>query len=572
MVSLGVLALAGAIPIALAFVLLVGFRWAAWKAMGIGWIIASAFGLTLWSLDSTWWVASAIYGALSAVNIILIVFGAILLMNYLDVSGAISTIRWHFTQIESDPRVQLLLIGLGFETIIEGAAGFGTPGALAAPLFIGLGFPPLSAAVFGLFFNAPSPPFGAAGTPVIGGVGAVMTPDILGGGSVGTFLNNVGAWTGVITGFTFVFWGILGVWLLVYWFGDESERGSFRRSLGSTMEIAPFAIVLGIVAGATQMAVAWFVGPALPDIAAGFVVLGLGIVMANYDIMVPSEEWSFPDSSGWSDLWRGGLNLDEMAIEKPKREMPVWLAWTPYLLVAALLLITRWPTLYIGDQLIVSVVSSFSVGFDVLGFSDLHWGVRYLYLPGTFPFIPIAIVTGFMHGMDSEGMGEAWRESIDQIIIPAITLIVAVSMTQVMIQSKVNPSDILGMMEALSRVLALGAGGLVPMIAPWIGSLGAFMTGSNTSSDILFSVLVYNAAEQVGSNGTIVVAQQNVGGGIGNMISVLNVAAICGVVGIGGREGDMLRKTLVPTVIYALWAGVLGMIFIYGIPNVPMPF
>ena len=572
MESLGFLALAAGIPIAIAFILMVGFRWAAWKAMGIGWILASIFGFTIWNLEPTWWMASAIYGALSAVNIILIVFGAILLMNYLEVSGAISTIRWHFTQIESDPRVQVLLIGLGFETILEGAAGFGTPGALAAPLFIGLGFPPLAAAVFGLFFNAPCPPFGAAGTPIIGGVGAVMTPDILGGASVPSFLNNVGAWTGVFTGLTYIFWGFLGVWLMAYWFGKDHERGSITRSLKSALQIGPFAITLGVIAGVTQMIVAWFVGPALPDIAAGFLVLGTGLVMANYNLMVPAEKWEFPNSSDWSDLWRGGLDLDQIAVEKPKREMPVFLAWAPYLLVAALLLVTRWPTLYIGGQPIVDVVSSFSFGFEVLGFSDLSWGVRYLYLPGTFPFIPIAILTGFMHGMDTEGMSDAWLESLNQVIIPAITLIVAVSMTQVMIQSSINPNDALGMMEALSRVLAIGSGAFVPMVAPWVGSLGSFMTGSNTSSDILFSVLVYNAADQVGANSTIVVALQNVGGGIGNMISVLNVAAICGVVGIGGREGDMMRLAIVPTIIFALWAGILGMLFIYFVPNLPMPF
>jgi len=112
-------------------------------------------------MEPNWLLASAVYGALQVDIIILIVFGAILLMNYLEGSGAIATIRWYFGQIEEDRRIQVLLIGLGFMTIIEGAAGFGTPGALAAPLFIGLGFPPLAAAVFGLFFNAPNPPFGA---------------------------------------------------------------------------------------------------------------------------------------------------------------------------------------------------------------------------------------------------------------------------------------------------------------------------------------------------------------------------------------------------------------------------
>ncbi|MFB6081600.1 MAG: L-lactate permease [Halanaeroarchaeum sp.] len=572
MPSLAVLALAGAIPIAVAFALLVGLRWSAVRAMGVGWILASVLGIGLWSMETTWWIASAVYGALSAVNIILIVFGAILLMNYLDESGAISTIRWYFTQIESDRRVQLLLIGLGFETIIEGAAGFGTPGALAAPLFMGLGFPPLAAAAFGLFFNAPNPPFGAAGTPVLGGVGAVMTDGLLPSGvAVSQFLNMVGAWTGLITGLTFVFWGFLGVVLMVYWFGTDEER-SIGGALRTALPIAPFAFTLGIVAGVVQWAVAWFIGPALPDIASGFVVLGVGLVMANNDVMVPSNRWDFKDSEKWNDTWRGGLDLDEMVVEKPSREMSVLLAWTPYLLVAAALLITRWPTLMIGGEKIVSVVSSFSVGFDVLGYSDLHWSIRYLYLPGTFPFLPVAILTGFLHKMDTGEMITSWRESIRQTIPAALTLIVAVSMTQVMIQSKVNPAEIIGMMQALSRALAIAAGGLLPVIAPWIGALGAFMTGSNTSSNILFSVLQYNAAEQVGISQTVTVALQNTGGGLGNMVSVLNLAAIGGVAGIAGREGDMLRKTIVPTVIYALWAGLLGLIAVYVLPGGSVPF
>ncbi|WP_435184132.1 L-lactate permease [Halobellus sp. EA9] len=572
MVSTATLAVAGAVPIAVAFVLLVGLRWSAVRAMGVGWVLATALGLTIWGMNPSWWVASAVFGALQAVNIILIVFGAILLMNYLDGSGAISTIRWYFTQIESDRRVQLLLIGLGFETIIEGAAGFGTPGALAAPLFIGLGFPPLAAAVFGLFFNAPNPPFGAAGTPILGGVGAVMTDGLLPQGvAVSEFLEMVSAWTGVITGVTYVFWGFLGVVLLIYWFGDDGER-SVRGALRTAAPVAPFAFVLGIVAGGVQWAVAWFIGPALPDIAAGFVVLGIGMVMANRDVLVPEDRWDFPDSSTWNDTWRGGLDLDEIAVEKPSKEMPVLLAWTPYLLVAALLLITRWPTLTIGGRQIVDVVSSFTVGFDVLGYEQLHWAISYLYLPGTFPFLPIAVLTGFLHGMDVDGMRDAWRESVDQTIVPALTLIVAVSMTQIMIQSKVNPADVIGMMQALSRGLATIAGGLLPIISPWIGALGAFMTGSNTSSDILFSVLQYNAAGQVGISQTVTVALQNTGGGIGNMISVLNLAAIGGVAGVAGREGDMMRKTIVPTVIFALWAGLLGLIFVYVAPGGSIPF
>ena len=557
------LAFVGVIPIGVAFVLLAGLRWSAARAMGVGWLLAGGIGLTYWGMEIDWLAASAVYGAFQAVDIILIVFGAILLMNYLEGSGAIATIRWYFGQIEEDRRIQVLLIGLGFMTIIEGAAGFGTPGALAAPLFIGLGFPPLAAAVFGLFFNAPNPPFGAAGTPVIGGTGAVIDPALSGSMGVSEFLSMVSAWSGVVTGVTYVFWGLLGVFFLTYWFGDADGGRSVGGAVRDTLPIAPFALLLGVVTGGTQLVVAWFVGPALPDIAAGFVVLGVGLLLANNNILIPDREWDFPTDSQWSDTWLGGLELDEISRDQPQKEMSVLLAWTPYLLVALALLATRWPDLTVAGTAVLPWIQSFTVGIDSILGTELGYTLQYLYLPGTMPFIPIAVLTGLIHKMDIDEMGAAWRRSAEQVAPAALTLIIAVSMTQVMIQSQTNTAGLLGMMEALSRALAIGAGGLLPMISPWIGAIGSFMTGSNTSSNILFSVLQYNAAETVELSRTIVVSLQNVGGGLGNMVSVLNVAAICGVVGITGREGDLLRKAIVPMALFALFAGLFGMLLSY---------
>ena len=558
------LALAAVVPIAIAFGLLVIARWSAARSMGVGWLVATGLGLGYWQMDPTWWAAVAIYGVLEALPIILIVFGAILLMNYLDVSGAISTIRWHFSGISTDRRIQLLLIGLGFETIIEGVAGFGTPGALAAPLLIGLGFPPLGAAVFALFFNAPNPQFGAAGTPILGGVNSVIGPDKLAQASEPItkteFQGLVSAYSGVMTGLTFVFWGALGIFLLVYWFGNDGER-SLRGAARATAPVAPFAFVLGVVAGVTQWAVAWFVGTELPSIIAGFVVFGLGLVMASRGILVPEDTWEFPERESWSDKWLGGLSLDSIEDDNPQKEMPVWLAWTPYLLVGGVLLVTRWPTLDL-----VPVLQEFTVGIDVIfGYSDLNWSIRYLYLPGTMPFIPVAILTGLLYRMSGQKTKKAWSESIRQVAPAALTLVIVVSLTQIMIKSgQFNAGSIqYGMMDALSIAVADAAGAALPMVAPWIGALGTFVTGSNTVSDILFASLQYDAAGDVGVSRSIVVAIQNVGGGIGNMVSVQNIAAICGVVGITGREGDILRKVIIPTTIFALFAGAVGTILVY---------
>ena len=288
----------------------------------------------------------------------------------------------------------------------------------------------------------------------------------------------------------------------------------------------------------------------------------------NNDILVPDDQWDFVDESRWTDTWLGGLDMDEMSFEEPSKEMSVTLAWTPYLLVALILLVTRWPGLTIGGVEVLVWVKSFTVSIDSILGTDLGYTLSYLYLPGTMPFVPIAILTGLLHTMDTDQMATAWRDSIRQVAPAALTLIIAVSMTQVMIQSKVNPADLRGMMQAMSRVLAIGAGGLLPVVTPWIGALGTFMTGSNTSSNILFTVLQFNAAADVGISRTIVVSLQNVGGGFGNMASVLNIAAICGVIGITGRKGDLLRKVIVPMAIYAVFAGGLGLLFVYVlVPN-----
>src|SRR5699024_952870 len=183
--------------------------------------------------------------------------------------------------------------------------------------------------------------------------------------------------------------------------------------------------------------------------------------------LIPENEWDFPDESMWSDTWLGGLELDEVSQEQPTKKMSVLLAWTPYLLVALVLLVTRWPNLTVGGVAVLDWIQSFTVSLNSILGTELGYNLQYLYLPGTMPFIPIAILTGFLHRMDISQMGTAWRRSVKQVAPAALTLIIAVSMTQIMIQSQTNTADILGMMEALSRALAMGAGSLLPAISPW---------------------------------------------------------------------------------------------------------
>ncbi len=550
------LAFLSALPIIAVFVLLVIRRWPAVKAMGVGWIIAALLGLAVWRMTPSWWGVAALYGALQASEIIITIFGAILLMSYLEHSGALSTIRWHFTTIHADRRVQLLLLGFGVVTIIEGVAGFGTPAALVAPLLIGLGFPPLAAAVFALWFNAPNPPFGVAGIPTRYGVGSVIG-EVLPAGMEDAFMQSVIGFIGVFTGLAYVFWGLLAVCLLIFWFGKPGES-RLRAAVHGAVEVAPLALVLGCTAGGVNALVAWFIGAELPAITAGFVTLGLGLILARRGTLMPRKRWDFPAVDSWSDLWRGGLGRERLASPEMRRGMPVYMGWLPYLLVVSFLFVTRLPGLDLAAEL-----QEVTLGVSDLFGSGLAFELRPLYLPGLMPFIPVAVLTGFLHKMPKADVISSWRRAARQVYPAALTLIVSVSMAQIMIQSAVNASGYFGMIETLSRVVASGAGSLLPFVSPWIGILGGFMTGSNTSSNILFSALQYRAAEAVGVSRTIVVALQSTGGGIGNLVSVLNVAAIAGVTGITGREGDIIKKTLLPMAIYGVAAGLIGLLFTY---------
>ena len=159
------LALLAAVPILLTIILTVGFNMSAKKVLPIAWAVIVIIGFTYWQMDVQKIAAFSIAGFLGSIDTLLIIFGAILLMNMLNTAGAMHRIQGMFNGITEDARIQLVIIGFAFSAFIEGAAGFGTPAAIAAPLLIGLGFPPMAAAVACLILNSTPVPFGAAGTP-----------------------------------------------------------------------------------------------------------------------------------------------------------------------------------------------------------------------------------------------------------------------------------------------------------------------------------------------------------------------------------------------------------------------
>ncbi len=547
-------ALIGSLPIVLTIVLMVGFNWPAKKVMPTAWGLAIILAATVWKVDFQWLLGSTVFGGLSAFSILLIVFGAILLMNTLKNSGAMKVISKGFYGISPDRRIQAIIVAFLFVSFIEGAAGFGTPAALAAPLLVGLGFPPLAAAMLALVGDSTSVSFGAVGTPIIGGVSSILgnpetVAQIEGAGmTTAEFMNKVGIWSAIPHAVVGIFIPLIIVMMLTKLFGE-------KKSFKDAFEVAPFAIFAGIAFVVPYVLIAVFFGPELPALLGALIALIIVVPAAKNGFLCPENVWDFPKKEQWDDSWLASEEMAATTETDNKKEMSLIKAWLPYILVSLILVVTRIPSFGLKG-----ILTGISVSWNgVLG-TNLNYVLQYLWSPGVVPFTLVAILTIFIHKMKGDVVKETWSNSFKQVIPAAIALVFAIAMVQVMLNSGNNTSGLDSMIVTLSTAVANVFQGVWPLFAPIIGVLGAFISGSNTTSNILFSGFQYNVADQVGISKLMILGLQVVGGAAGNMICVHNVVAVCTTVGVLGKEGKIIKVNIIPAVIYSLVASLVAYI------------
>ena len=549
------------IPILLTVVLMVKCNWPAKRVMPIAWCSALILAGLVWKMPVKWLTGATVFGMLSAFNVLLIVFGAILLMNTLKASGAMRVISQTFFGINPDRRIQAIIVAFLFGAFIEGAAGFGTPAALAGPLLVGLGFPPLAAAMVALVANSTPVSFGAVGTPILGGVATVLnTPATVAqmeasGLTFAEFVHQAGFWSAVPHAIIGTFVPLVIVMMLTKIFG---EKKSYKEGL----EVAPFAIFSALCFTIPYITIAYFFGPELPSLTGGLIALAIVITAAKKGFLCPKTVWDFPNKSKWDQGWTG--TVETAATEETTSSIGFVNAWMPYILVSVILVVTRIPA--IGLKSILTS-PTFTLSWKGILGTNLNYSLQYLYLPGIVPFIFVSILTIFMHRMKSDDVKKTWALSVKQVIPAAIALGFAVAMVQVMLNSGNNSSGMMGMMVALSGAAADLFQGIWPIFAPFIGILGAFMSGSNTVSNVLFTSFQYGVADQIGISKLIIVGLQVAGGAAGNMICVHNVVAACTTVGVLGKEGEVIRRNAIPAFVYALVAGIIAYIAMYLLPN-----
>lgn len=542
------------LPILLVVILMAGFNWPAKRVMPLGWALAFILAAFVWKMPLQWLAGATVSGMLDAFNILIIVFGAILLMNTLKNSGAIRAIKSTFYNISPDRRVQAIIIAGLFGFFIEGAAGFGTPAALAGPLLVSLGFPPMAAAILALVGNSMPVSFGAVGTPILGGAAKVLNaPSVLEslthyGWTFDTFVQQIGVYTAIIHAAVGTFLPLMIVLILTRLFGA-------KKSLKDGFAIAPFALFAGLCFSIPYLLIAIFIGPELPSLLGALIALVIVIPAAKAGFLQPKTTWDFPERRNWGSDWVG--TVEPGALREDTPQMGTLLAWLPYVLVALILVVTRIPALGLKQLLTRPELTIAWKG--ILG-TKLAYSLQPLYLPGTVPFILVAVLTIFMHRMDGKTVSTTWSNSIRQMVPATIALVFAVAMVAIMKNSGNNSTGSLDMLKTLSMAAAALLSPVWVFVAPFIGVLGAFMAGSNTTSNILFSSFQYEVATSAALSRVVIVALQVVGGAVGNMICVHNVVAASTTVGVLGQEGKIIRINLIPAAIYAILAGMVGLL------------
>ena len=550
----GILALLAFSPILLAAILLVGLRWPAKRAMPLVYLLTAGIGLYVWDMSLNRVLASTLQGLIITIGVLWIIFGAILLLNTLKHSGGITAIRAGFALISPDRRIQAIIIAWLFGCFIEGASGFGTPAAIAAPLLVAIGFPALAAVMLGMMVQSTPVSFGAVGTPIIIGVNSGLDSASIGarlveqGSSWDLFLQLITSNVAVIHAIVGTVMPLLMVLMLTRFFGKE-------KSWKAGFEVLPFALFAGLAFTIPYAATGVFLGPEFPSLAGGLIGLAIVTTAARFGFLMPKNTWDFADAKDWPSEWLGSveMKLDQLTA-KP---MGTLRAWLPYVLVGLLLVISR-----VVPEVSAALKSVVLVFPDLLGETGIKADFMPLYLPGGI-LVAVVIATFFLHGMKLRDLGTAVGESSKVLLGAGFVLLFTVPMVRILINSGINASELPSMPIAMAQWVADSVGSIYPLLAPSVGALGAFIAGSNTVSNMMLSQFQFGVAESLGISGALIVAVQAIGAAAGNMVAIHNVVAASATVGLLGREGTTLRKTVWPTFYYILFTGVIAMLAIY---------
>jgi len=558
-------ALVAMFPFLLVFGLLVIGKWPARRSMPTAYLAAVLAAGLFWRVPLGRMYAATAEGVFIAGTLLYIIFGALLLFYVLKHAGAVAAIRAAFQNITPDRRIQVVITAWAFGTFIEGASGFGTPAAVAGPLLVILGFPPLAAVIATVTIQSTPVSFGAVGTPILIGVNKGLQNQPLVLEYVAAHADRLGGLQGeaayerllfTIGGYVAVLHAVIGlliplfmVCMMTRFFG---ARRSWREGLGAWR----FCLFAALAFCLPYVVFGLTLGPRFPSLLGGLCATVLTVTAARRRWFMPKQSWDFAPLESWPSEWCSTFPTAVRNEDVPAFSRHPALALVPYLVVAGLLVSSQLPTVreVLGHAEFRHVLDQPATqGSNI----EVRWNPALS--PGT-AFLIAAGVAVVLLPTGRSAMRCALRETLAGTIGAGIVLLFAVPAVRVFLQSDVNLAGLRSMPHELASTVSQLVGGAWPLVAAPVGAFGAFVAGSNTISNMTFALFQFSVALQSGLDPVGIVALQAVGGAAGNMICVHNVVAAAATVGILGREGLVIRKTLLPTAYYLTAAGVLAML------------
>ncbi|ULL03439.1 lactate permease LctP family transporter [Pseudomonas putida] len=535
--SLGLSALAAVIPIVFFFLALAVFRLKGHVAGSITLALSILVAIFAFQMPVDMAFAAAGYGFLYGLwPIAWIIVAAVFLYKLTVKSGQFEVIRSSVLSITDDQRLQVLLIGFCFGAFLEGAAGFGAPVAITAALLVGLGFNPLYAAGLCLIANTAPVAFGALGIPII-----------VAGQVTGIDAFHIGAMTGRQLPLLSLF---VPFWLV---FMMDGLRG--------VKETWPAALVAGLSFAVTQYFTSNFIGPELPDITSALASL----ICLTLFLKVWQPKRAFSEAKGSVGA----------AVVQPSGSQPspysfgeIFKAWSPFLILTVL--VTIWTlkpfkAAFAPGGAMYNFVFNFAIPhLDQLVIKTAPIVAAPTAMPAVFKLDPIS-ATGtaiFLSALISMAVLKinfktgltTFKETFWELRWPILSIGMVLAFAFV--------TNYSGMSSTMALVLA-GTGAAFPFFSPFLGWLGVFLTGSDTSSNALFSSLQATTAHQIGVNDTLLVAANTSGGVTGKMISPQSIAVACAATGLVGKESDLFRFTVKHSLFFATIVGLITLIQAY---------
>ncbi|WP_165010314.1 L-lactate permease [Neisseria yangbaofengii] len=473
--------------------------------------------------------ATAASGLVSTLTPITVIFGAIMFNRMMETTGCIDIIRKWLANINPNPIAQLMIIGWAFAFMIEGASGFGTPAAIAAPILMSLGFNPLRVAIFTLVMNSVPVSFGAVGTPTWFGFAPLnLTPaDIL----------SIGKQTGIIHFFAAFVIPVIGLSFIV-------SKEEIRKNLGF-IGISVFSCALPYVALA-------MVNEEFPSLVAGAIGLMVSVFAAN-------KGW------GLSKDYPKDTNMEKVPLAQVAK------ALAPLGMLIGMLVITRIKQLGIKGMLTsaepwfgfslpglsdITVTQSLTIVFGNIFGEAVSEKYQTLYVPAWIPFVITVLICIVLYKTKAQDAWGFYKTTFNQTKKPLLALMGALIMVKLMM---VGGDD--SMVKIIGKEFAAMAGDNWIYFSPYLGAIGAFFSGSNTVSNLTFGPIQQQIALDTGLSVTLILALQSVGGAMGNMVCINNIIAVSSVLGIDKCEGEIIKKTVIPMMIYGVIAVLVALIF-----------